>query len=271
MNPPIMNTTSAMAMIVLRGISRLRVLLLLLAACDHDVGYSARDSKTDTAHECGELPPVAVHTELDVLAVADGELDGAFEGGILGDLDLLSGDREVALGSYDLLDPYAAERQTVDGQIAHPVDHEVGVLAVTFGVVEVAAVVHAVEGEVGEAETVPDLETESRAGEGITGLLIDLVDDEAGGRVHDGDADGVADAVVRADRYGHGANGDIALGSILQEGVLTDRQIPELDVAVPVGHKALFTAVTRNAPAVFGHGGLNDLAVRVHESELDAH
>ena len=52
-----------MAMIVLIGISRLRVLLLLLAAGDHDVGDSARDSKTDTANERGELPPVGVDFE----------------------------------------------------------------------------------------------------------------------------------------------------------------------------------------------------------------
>lgn len=259
-----------MAMIVLRGISRLRVLLLLFAACDHDVGYSARDSKTDTAHERGELPPVGVHTELDVFAVADGELDGAFEGGILGDLDLLRGDREVTLRGHDLFDPYVAEGQTVNGKVAHPIDHEVGVCAVTVRVEEVAAVVHTIKGEIGEAETVPDLETEARAAEGIAGFLIDLVDDETGGSVHDGDLSGIADTVVRADRYGNGADGDVALGSVLEKGVFADGQVAELDVTVFVGEEALFAAVAGNAPAVLGHDGLDDLAVRVHEGELNA-
>ena len=259
-----------------------RLTATLLAEVD-DRHHATGHEQEDAAAQRGELPPVAVHAQLDELVILDGHLVGGVVAHLLGDGQLLRADREVPIGYGGFLHPNVTEGHTVQGDLSHTVHHKLGHIA--LGIVEVGAVAVLDECESFKAVVRLDLDLKARTHERVAGTGVDLLDLHAGGPVLHSHHLRVADAIpVRQDDADLVLR-DVAGGRDLDQLVFPGREVAELHMAVIAHMEEVLTvlgpdavvvvvghddaAKASNFPDLIHQDGADHLVVHVPKLELD--
>jgi len=217
-----------------------------LSADDHhDTDSSTGNEKQDTTAKRGELPPIAVHTELDELVVFDRHGVRIGIAHFLRHSQLLRGDREVAVRGDALFHPNITERNAVHRDLTVAVNHEIG--DVSIGIDEVAAVIQRTELQSLKVVFALDLDTEARAHQRIAGRCVNLQNLDPGRAVLYADNLRIAYSVMVGQRNDDLFLGDIAVRSNLDQPVFSLRQITELHMTVLIHIERIAAVLCPNA------------------------